>query len=104
MNFAGVLRERGTRLPMAGVLVTVFRDDGESPIGFEATSDAAGAFRFFDLAPGDWKVLVEPPGYYPYRTTETIKAGERIDATYYVERGEYNPYDVTVTATSRARR
>ncbi|MES1171855.1 MAG: TonB-dependent receptor [Bacteroidota bacterium] len=99
LNFAGLLRERGTRLPLAGVLVTVFRDDGAKAVGYEATSTADGAFQFFDLTPGDWKVLIEPPGFYPYRTTETIKAGERIDTTYFVERGSYNPYDVTVTAT-----
>jgi len=99
VNFSGILRERGTRLPLAGMLVTVFRDDGEKPLGFEATSDPNGAFQFFDLTPGDWKILIEPPGFYPYRTTETIKAGERVDVVYYVERGSYNPYDVTVTST-----
>ncbi len=98
-NFAGILRERGTRLPLSGILVTVFRDDGDKALGFEATSDATGAFQFFDLTPGDWKVLIEPPGFYPYRTTETIKTGERVDTVYFVERGSYNPYDVTVTAT-----
>ncbi len=99
VNFAGVLRERGTRLPLAGLLVTVFRDDGDKPVGYEAASDETGAFTFYDLTPGEWKVLIEPPGFYPYRTTETIKAGERIDVVYHVERGTYNPYDVTVTAT-----
>ena len=100
VNFSGVLRERGTRLPLGGILVTVFRDDeAGKPVGYEATSDATGAFRFFDLGPGDWKVLVEPPGFFPYRTTETTKVGERVDVVYYVERGAYNPYDVTVTAT-----
>jgi TonB family protein len=98
-NFSGILRERGTRLPLAGMLVTVFRDDGEKPLGFEATSDTSGAFTFFDLTPGEWKVLIEPPGFYPYRTTETIKVGERVDVVYYIERGSYNPYDVTVTAS-----
>ena len=81
------------------MLVTVFRDDGDKPLGFEATSDAKGAFQFFDLTPGDWKILIAPPGFYPYRTTETIKAGERVDVVFYVERGSYNPYDVTVTST-----
>jgi TonB family protein len=99
VNFSGVVRERGTRLPLAGVLVTVFRDDGQKALGFEATSDATGAFRFYDLTAGDWKVLIEPPGFYPFRTTETVKPAERIDTIYYVERGSYNPYDVTVTAT-----
>jgi TonB family protein len=99
VNFQGLLRERGTRLPMAGVLVTVFREQDGKPVGFEATADASGRFRFFDLAAGDWKVLIEAPGYYPFRTTETIGAAEALDVTYYVERGSYNPFDVTVTAT-----
>lgn len=98
VNLEGVLLERGTRLPMAGVIVTVFRDDGPEPVGFEATSDADGHFEFVDLTPGPWKILVETPGYYPYRTTETIAAGERVEARYFVERGTYNPFDVTVTA------
>jgi TonB family protein len=99
VNLSGLLRERGTRLPLPGVLVTVFRDDGETPVGFEAPADAAGAFHFLDLAPGVWKILVEAPGYYPFRTTEEIHAGEATAVTYYVEKGSYNPYDVTVTAT-----
>jgi TonB family protein len=99
VNFAGRLRERGTRLPMPGVLVTVFRDDGTEPVGFEATADQTGTFRFFDLAPGPWKILIEAPGYFPFRTVEDIHAGEKTDVVYYVEKGSYNPYDVTVTAT-----
>jgi TonB family protein len=98
INLAGILRERGTRLPLAGALVTVFRNLDGRPIGFEATADREGRFHFFDLAVGDWKVLVDPPGYYPFRTTETISPGEALDVTYYVERGSYNPFDVTVTA------
>ena len=50
------------------------------PRGSRPPSDAGGRFRFFDLAPGDWKVLVEAPGYYPFRTTETMapaRAGGR---------------------------
>jgi TonB family protein len=98
VNFTGKLVERGTRTPMAGVVVTVFRDDVEPPIGFEATTDASGRFDFFDLAAAQWKVLVDAPGYYPYRTSESITTNERVDVTYYVEKGSYNPYDVTITA------
>ncbi len=99
VNFTGELIERGTRLPLAGVVVTVFRDDGQKATGFEASTDADGRFVFYDLSPGPWKVLAEPPGYYPYRTTETISVGQRVDATYHVEKASYNPYDVTVTAS-----
>lgn len=99
VNLAGVVRERGTRVPLAGITVTVFRDDGPKPVGFEAPTDEQGHFQFYDLAPGTWKVLADPPGYFPLRTTERVRASERVDVTYYVERGSYNPYDVTVTAS-----
>jgi TonB family protein len=98
VNFSGKLRERGTRLPLAGVLVTVFRDDGPAPVGFEATADATGAFQFFDLGAGSWKILIEAPGYFPFRTSEEIHPGEATAVVYYVEKGTYNPFDVTVTA------
>jgi TonB family protein len=96
-NLSGRLLERGTRLPLPGILVTVFRDDGEKPVGFEASADLQGEFRFFDLTPGEWKVLIEAPGYYPFRTTEKINVGEATAVKYYLEKGSYNPYDVTVT-------
>ena len=97
-NFTGTLVERGTRLPLAGVLVTVYRTEGEAPVGFEATTDAKGAFHFYDLEPGTWKVRIEPSAYYPVRTSEEIVKGERTDVKYYVERGSYNPFDVVVEA------
>ena len=97
-NFVGVLLERGTRLPMSGILVTVYRSGGEAPVGFENITDAKGHFHFFDLQPGTWKVFIEPPSYYPFRTTEEIHAGEATHATYYVEKGSYNTFDKVVTA------
>lgn len=97
-NFTGVLLERGTRAPLGGVMVTVFRDDGPQPVGYETTTDEKGNFKFFDLPEGPWKVLVDAPGYYPFRTTEDITKNEAIAVTYYEERASYNPYDVTVTA------
>jgi TonB family protein len=98
VNYSGRLIERGTRAPLSGVTVTVFRDTDHGREGFEATSDADGHFEFFDLAVGEWKVLVESPGYYPYRTAEEITATEVTQVLYYVEKGSYNPFDVTVTA------
>jgi TonB family protein len=98
-NFGGRLLERGTRAPLQGVIVTVFRDDGPQPVGYEATTDDLGNFKFFDLPAGPWKVLIESPGYYPFRTTEEISTTEATTVTYYEERASYNPYDVTVTAS-----
>lgn len=97
-NFTGELVERGTRLPLSGILVTVYRMEGDKPVGFEATTDAKGIFHFFDLEPGTWKVRIEPSSHYPVRTSEEIVKGERTNVTYYVERGSYNPFDVVVEA------
>ena len=44
-NFVGVLRERGTRIPMAGILVTVYRSGEAEPVGFENITDAKGQFH-----------------------------------------------------------
>ncbi|MGF1511316.1 MAG: TonB-dependent receptor domain-containing protein [Myxococcota bacterium] len=126
VNFRGVVRERGTRRRISGAIVTVFRlesdarsdtsastleeprapqetgsealEDDPAVTGFEAVTDDEGAFEFYDLRSGAWKVLVEKDGFYPYRTTENVSLVEVIDATYYIEAGTYNPYDVTVTA------
>jgi TonB family protein len=98
-NFSGALVERGTRAALPGLLVTVFRDDASgAPVGFEATTDAQGRFAFRDLAAGPWKVSIEAPGYYPFKTGETIGARESVDVTYHLERGSYNPFDVRVSA------
>ena len=97
-NFTGTLVERGTRTPMSGILVTVFRTEGDSPVGFENITDPSGTFHFYDLAPGEWKVRIEAPNYYPFRTTEEILPGERTETKYYIEKGSYNPFDVIVEA------
>ncbi len=96
VNLRGVLVERGTRVPVAGATVTVYRGEGDSAEGFDATTDASGEFVFYDLAPGEWNVLAQREGYIKFETRETIKPGEMLDVKYYIEKGSYNPYDVTV--------
>ena len=95
--FQGRALERGTRDPLVGVIVTIFKDSGEeAPIGFEAATDAEGFFEFTALEPGTWKVLIEPDGYFPVRTTEAIGENELTEVVYFVEKGSYNPFDVLV--------
>jgi TonB family protein len=95
-SLVGVVRERGTRLPLAGTLVTVYRDDQPPAVGFECATDEAGHFAFFDLEPGPWKVQIDIAGYYPFHTSEEIRAGELVEVSYFVERQSYNPFDVLV--------
>ncbi len=97
VNFTGVLRERGTRAPLAGIPVVLDRP-GPPAEEREAWSDADGRFAFEDLAPAEWRVRIEAPGYQSLSTTELVAPGELTSVTYYVERASDNPYDVTILA------
>ncbi len=102
-QLSGALLERGTRLPLAGVKITAFRGEGDAAEGYETETDAAGNFRLTGLRVGKWRVLADPDGYYPLRTTETVKKDQRTDVRYFIERNSYNPYDVEID-TKRVRR
>ena len=97
-SLAGRLRERGTRTPLVGFVVTASREGASPPEAYEATTDGDGRFVFYDLAAGAWHVDVEAPAYLPFRTSEEIRPGQKTVVTYYVERGQANPLDETVTA------
>jgi TonB family protein len=103
-SLAGQLRERGTRSPLVGAIVTVAQDGRDGKAGaspapaYEATTDGDGRFAFFELGAGAWHVEVQAPAYFPFRTSEEIRPGEKTVVTYYVERGQASPLDVTVTA------
>jgi len=92
----GTLKERGTRLPLVGIKVTVFRGAGSEAEGFETETDGEGSFRFNNLGVGVWRVLADPEGYYPVRETESLHAGERTSSRYLIERRSYNKYDVII--------
>ena len=96
VNLRGEALERGTRDPLIGVIVTVFQGEGDDAVGYEAETDAEGGFVFRDLPPGPWKILIEPKGYFPFRTTERVEPDQVTEVTCYVERGIYNPFDVVV--------
>lgn len=95
-NYTGAIRERGTRTPLPGVVVTVFQQTDDDVIAFEATTDKDGKFEFYDLAAGVWKVQSSLRGYFPVRDVQKIVAQDIIEVTYYIERGAYNPYEVRV--------
>ncbi|MEL6178921.1 MAG: TonB family protein [Myxococcota bacterium] len=97
IRLEGRVLERGTRDPLVGVRVVVFRDGGGGAMeGYEAETDMEGRFVFRGLEDGRWRVWVEPEGYYPLRTEEVVEQGQRMEVLYWLERGAYNRYDVLV--------
>ncbi len=76
-DFDGVVRDRKTHGPLAGVTVDV---DGVASV-----TDSAGQFHFADLPPGTHTVTLSGDNFTPTGTQETLLAGQRYDATYEVE-------------------
>ncbi|HLU68310.1 MAG TPA: TonB family protein, partial [Kofleriaceae bacterium] len=98
VNFRGVLLERGTRSVVPGATVTVYRKSGDQVEGYEATSGADGSFEFYDLPDGEWKVRIEREGYIPVETDEALSTEELVEGRYWIEKGSYSEYDVTIEA------
>ncbi len=78
VNFEGMVRNRFTKQPMEGAVVTL---DGKT----KATTDAQGHFEFTDVALGKHTVEVSGPGVTPVTTEETIEEGKKLEVKYTVE-------------------
>lgn len=84
VNFEGVVRDRLTKKPMAGVKVVV---EG----GGEAITDDDGRFRLEDVPEGPHAVTLSGDGLTTVSTEETIEKGKRLEARYTVDAKEETP-------------
>jgi TonB family protein len=98
-ELGGTILERGKRSPLVGATVIVQRGSE----AYEAVTDAAGNFSFYDLAVGSWSMSIQSSGYLAAKTEEQVAAHERTDVKLYLERTADNPYDVTVEAAAPKR-
>ncbi|MBX3213114.1 MAG: TonB family protein [Labilithrix sp.] len=74
----GVVLDKATRRPLAGVTVEV------EGVGRAVTS-ADGAFTFGDVPVGEVKVTLSRSDLTPLQTEETVEAGRTLEARYSVE-------------------
>lgn len=101
-SFAGVVLERGTRAPLAGVRVAL--SDGR-----EVITDAEGRFELSGVTPGKVSVTLDGEGLTALSTEEELIAGERLEAIYSVslqdpeEEGEGDDLEIFVSAPSLRR-
>jgi TonB family protein len=84
----GVVVERGTREPLAGVAVSV----GDA----SAHTDREGRFELAGLAPGTAKVVAFEPGHERFETEETLEAGKAVEVRYYLRPGVRGLYEAVV--------
>lgn len=85
----GVVLERGTRAPLAGVAVSA---DG----GASAFTDREGRFELAGLAPGAVKVTALASGHHRFETVEALEAGTATEVKYYLRRAAADGYEAFV--------
>ena len=85
----GVVVERGTREPLAGVAVAA---------GAERSTftDREGRFELADLPPGPVKVVAVEPAHERFETEERLEPGKALEVTYYLRRAAQGLYEVVV--------
>jgi TonB family protein len=84
----GVVVERGTREPLAGVAVSV----GER----SAFTDREGRFELGDLAPGRVKVVALDPSHQRFETEEVLEEGKTVAVRYHLLRSLSDAYEAVV--------
>jgi hypothetical protein len=77
-DFAGLVRDRHTKQPIANVRVAL--DTGQN-----ALTDEEGKFSIPDVTPGDHAVTLSGEKLATVGTTETFEIAKRLDAVYEVE-------------------
>ncbi len=88
VNFAGLVRERGTRRKLAGVDLAIGT--------LVATTDAQGRFALRGAPEGPVEVAVSSPGYRAFTAHERIVKDERLEVEYRIEPDSASPFEATV--------
>ncbi len=119
VNLRGKVVEMGTRQSVPGAMIVVAFSApdtaaltmpwsayltrlGEFPGQFQEEgrlvtfADSTGHFAFHSLPSGEVELTFPNAGYAPLKTTETVQAGELIDATFHLQRTQYNEFEIVV--------
>ena len=87
--FSGIVREAGTRAPVANAAIAV----GDTVLG---GTDSTGAFALREVPAGALRVSITHPDYEAYAVEEQRSAAEKIEAKYYLVRIRKSPYETVV--------
>jgi hypothetical protein len=92
---AGCVREKGSRLPLAGVAVAV------PGAQVEVTTDRRGRFGVHRIAPGEYEVQALSPQHRRESVTVRVHEGEQARVDFYLEPQTSSPYEVVVRGKRR---
>jgi tetratricopeptide (TPR) repeat protein len=81
-HVTGTIRDNNGK-PLKGATITAQNPDA-APSTFTGTSDGKGRFSLLGLRGGDWKIVVQAPGFQPEAasiTTRSLGANPTLDVT-----------------------
>ena len=87
-TLVGRLSTASTDRSLAGARVTATAAAGETAGSYTTESDAQGNFVFKDVAPGEYRIQVEAPGFKPVAGTEQVEAGTETSVALRLDRDE----------------
>lgn len=85
----GVVLERGTREPLAGVAVSA----GDQVSTF---TDREGRFELPGLPPGPVKVVASDPAHHRFEADEVLEPGTTVEVKYWLRRSARDAYEAVV--------
>jgi TonB family protein len=96
VTIQGEALQRGTRDPIAGVVVSIVE------LGLDAVTDSAGRFYFHGAAPGTYTVVASERSYDRFTRRLILAKGERAEIRLHLRRKGGNPYETLVEGDKEA--
>jgi TonB family protein len=93
LNYAGIVREAGSKDPLEAVVVEVETAGGEVKT---TTTDAQGRFEMRAVPAGDWRVSFTLSSYEPAFVDETFRDKERTETVVYLTPVDVNKFETVV--------
>lgn len=98
INFSGLVKEAGFRIPVSLAEVEVSISTTSTNTRTSTMADENGRFAFRGLPPGRHVVTIRAPLFDRLDAKEELRAGEALEVLYYLTRREKSPYEVVVRA------
>jgi TonB family protein len=92
VNYSGMVRERGSRRPLADVEIII------EDLAHSTSTDETGHFEFRGLPAGTFRVVAVTPGFHRFETEEDILPGEAASVVYFLRETSRGVPEIIVRA------